>query len=231
MRDSSEGYLRVPILTNEYGIVIPPPISECIGEECAFRGDSIECEQDAHHLHSTEPFYSEASRKAYKFRDIESLRVYLPRCQHKIHHDQHELNVAVPDLEIMRAGMRDHRKLKKTVSNLKELGATEKALSQPDISLRAFNGLMSKREVLLEEGEELFARVLHIEVLPEELVIGALLIVRPDYARKKIIEGADVVLTGVISREDVPLAKQRALRALAKAKALQSEVDAVELAA
>ena len=193
------GKQRIPVPTNEHGVVLPPTVEECVGGAC-------NCEPNCHHLHSTERLYVRGGRKAEEFRKIAALTVWLPECRHRIYHDVHELDVALPNIEVMRQCVRENRKLKKLNGNRKELDRTGELLAKTDLPDADVKGLLNKRDGLLEDKEELMERVKTIEIIPEELITGALLVAAPECARQRMLDGSGFVLTGIMSKEEIPLA-------------------------
>ncbi len=202
IRDHYPGHLPVP--TNEWGVVIPPPVLECIGEDCRFRGEEEACELTQHHLHSTEGEYERNGRVAYGFRKLLILTAWLPRCQHEIHHEEHEIEVPIPDEEVMREARRDSRRFRRLDSNTAEIMITAKGLAQPDISRKETFGLLNRRETAQEERELLLQAIGHIEVIPAELITGALLKMAPEVARRRIEEGSGYALTGTTPKDRIP---------------------------
>src|ERR1051325_4319244 len=121
---------RQPIPPNEFGIVLPPSFIKCIGEACKFRRGRDECIPNKHHLHSTLPFYQKAGDIALKFRELNILTVWMPECQHDIHHDMHELDVEAPATDIMRGAKDEAKKLDKVIQNYSELRNINYTLSE-----------------------------------------------------------------------------------------------------
>ena len=78
---------------------------------------------------------------------------------------------------------------------------------------------------------------MEIEVIPEELVTGALLLVAPNHARSKILTGSSYALTGTIPKPEISVALDTGNRFTEMSRlywedlALQTEVDGVLLVA
>lgn len=191
--------------TNEFGIVIPPPISECIRELCRCKDrDEEACTLNIHHLHSTYDAYFEEGRIPHKFRDLSALTVWMPECRHMIYHEVHAIDVPIPGKDVMRQCIREARSLRRLASAHKELGSVDKELAQKDVSRKRAYSLESRMEELYEDKDELIQRVMAIEVIPDQLVTGAVLICAPDYAQRRLLAGTGYVLTGILKREEIP---------------------------
>ncbi|MBI4033710.1 hypothetical protein HY379_01795 [Candidatus Saccharibacteria bacterium] len=226
---------RAAVPTNEFGVVLPPPISECIGQECQFKNGYPNCILTRHHLHSSEPFYETAGRTAAEYRDLAALTVWIPECQHKIYHRKHEKDVPIPDLEVMKHCVDEARKLRVLKHNTRSIAGIDKVLAREETPKTEIKGTLRYRDGLIVAREKLIDDVLSIEVIPEELVTGALLTLAPNHARSRIIMGSDFVLPGLIVREQIPKSLEVAYQALEERNnyllSLQTEVVKVELAA
>ena len=194
---------KVP--TNEYGIVIPPPIGSCIGDLCRFKQpDEESCESTVHHLHSTLDDYLENGRVAHRFRTLPILTVWLPGCRHQIHHEIHEISVRIPYQDIMSQGIREARRVRKLATIHSNLRTIKRELTGDGLTQKQIYGLQSVEEELYEDREEILPRIMTIEVIPEELVTGALLICAPDLAQRRLLAGTGYVLTGTLNRNEIP---------------------------
>jgi hypothetical protein len=116
----------------------------------------------------------------------------------------HEIDVPIPDLEIMQQCIREARSLKRLTYTSKELRDVTNELEQGGLSQKRIYGLGNRQEELLEDKEEIMARVMTIEVIPEELVTGALLLCVPECAQRRLFGGTGYVLTGMLKREEIP---------------------------
>lgn len=222
---------RRPVQTNRYGIVIPPPVMECMGEECKFRKSQPKCLPNRHHLHSTEPFYEKAGTLATKFRELGVITAWMHECRHTDYHGQHYLDVPVPDRDVMEQAMYEASLLDRIVANYHETRAVSNILIKSKLSEAAERGLSRKRETLLSKRKELQKGTYEIEVIPEELVTGALLIVASNHARARIFEGSSFVLTGTMAKKDIPVALRIGKRTLSDAMLHAQEQDTVVAAA
>jgi len=180
--------LRDAVPTNEFGIVIPPHPTECIGIDCKFCGGESPCELSRHHLHSSASFYEQAGEVAQQFRKLNALTVWLPQCQHDIHHKKHEIVVPIPSLDVMQQCIEEARILANITYNQKVHLNTERELEHPDIQISEKKGLRRFRAKLQVRQKELLEEVKTIEVIPEEIVTGALLFAAPNHARSKLIK-------------------------------------------
>src|SRR5579864_3685793 len=96
------------VLRNKYGIVIPPSVSECVGDLCLCKASQEEnCAMNTHHLHSTHDSYFYDGRIAHKFRNLPALTIWTPECRHQIYHEIHEIDIPVPHPDVMRQCIRE----------------------------------------------------------------------------------------------------------------------------
>lgn len=203
--------------TNEYGIVIPPVSMECQGETCPCRRENDSCAFTCHHLHSTKPYYENDEDQASKFRELSVLTVWIPDCQHRNQHDKYKVVVPIPRPEIMQQCIRETRWLKKINANRKNLSAARREYIYQEFYERQTKGLKRRIDDLLDEKEELIDFVGKIEVIPEQLVTGSLLVAAPEVAQTRIADGSPYVLTGMIEKEEIPAAVETAEKAYAVA--------------
>jgi len=200
---------KEPNVLNEYGVVIPPPMSECLGDACEFRGDEKTCQLTRHHLHSTAPDYEDEGKLAEDFRDLGILTEWLPECVHREHHNEYDIHVPIPHEKIMKRSQYENKKLKALLTNHRSASTNEGVLSTPDLPQKREKSLLKVREKLAEEREELLELIHSFEVVPEELITGALLLAAPEEARRRIAGGSGVVLPGLIRKPaEVPLAQR-----------------------
>ncbi len=197
---------RIPVTSTELGIVIPPPMLDCWREDCRFSGDNEPCRLTRHHLHSSAPFYEAAGTLAADFRDLDYLTVWIYACRHKEHHDNHIIDVPVPSAEVMRQCIAETRKLRQIDSNYRDAKGIDKTAAQPGRTKAEITGLRRVKEQLVLARKDLLKDVVSIEILPQELVTGALLITAPSHARSRIMMGSNYVLTGNILRDEAPAA-------------------------
>ena len=194
---------REPIPTNEYGIVVPPEAHDCFRDGCRDRSDKEVCPETQHHLHSSKPFYEKLGGIAIDFRELEVLSVWLHRCVHTEHHYTHEIDVAAPSLDVMEQSISDDKTLKKLMMTKREIIGNDALLENGNLGKKAQAGLHRRREQLLVSHTELLGQVLTIEVIPEELITGSLLIAAPNHARSRMIMGSGVVLPGLIRKTEL----------------------------
>ena len=205
---------RRPIPTNESKIVLPPPILACMGEDCTLRGEADECELTRHHLESTLPFFEAAGKRAVKFRKLVHLTVWLPECRHKEEHDTHELEAPLPLEGVMAQAIQESRRLSRIDRSYRHLVGYDKTMAQAGRTHRDIEGVKRAREIQMIKHERLLNRDLNIEVIPEELVTGALLLSAPRVAEARLRQGSGFALTGNMRREEVPQALEFAYAAL-----------------
>lgn len=197
---------RIPIPTTELGIVVPPPMLDCMREDCRFRADNETCRLTRHHLHSPMPLYEAAGPLAADFRDLDYLTVWIYACRHKEHHDEHTIDVPLPSAEVMKQCIEETRKLRQIDANYREVNGIDRAAVEPGLAKAEILGLRRVREQLISARKDLLKDVASIEILPQELVTGALLITAPSHARSYIMMGSTYVLTGNILRDEAPAA-------------------------
>jgi|GEM_PF-4686129 hypothetical protein len=197
---------RMHLDTNEYGIVIPPPMLDCMRENCRFRGDNETCRLTQHHLHSSKPFHEAHGGLAAKFRELIHLTVWIYACRHNDHHDRHIIDVTVPFPEAMKQTITETRKLRRLDENYLAARGSEKIAVRPNQTEAEIAGLRRARDRFMQANEGLIEGVDDITVLPEELITGALLMMAPEYARARIMQGSGYVLTGNIPREEAAAA-------------------------
>ena len=199
------GAHAVKVPTNEYGIVVPPHASGCMEDLCIWKGEEeTSCEMTVHHLHSTFDTYLYEGRVSHKFRNLPVLTVWTPECRHQIYHEIHEIDVPIPNFDVMKQCIREARALKRLVGAHKELSDVTRELTQDGLSKKRIYGLENRQEELLEDKEEILGRVATIEVIPDELVTGALLICSPENAQRRLFTGTGYVLTGLLEKEQIP---------------------------
>lgn len=207
--NDAEFFLENVVPTNEFKIAIPPGILDC-REDCKHKGDNSVCIQTRHHLHSTEVLYALAGEEAYDFRDLRGLTAWLYRCRHEEHHSTYNLFVPPPKRDVMRQGKSEERALRHLLGAHRQIEGDSRVIELPDTTINVVNGLKRARERLLIEKNRQLEKVLATEVLPEEIVTSALLIAAPRLAKGRIINGSGVTLSGLLKREELPLAIQRA---------------------
>lgn len=200
--------LRRPIPTNVFGIVIPPAVEACLGDACKYRGEADECEYTRHHLHSSAPLYEDYGDLAIDFREQLALTVWLRRCQHDVHHAHHEIDVAVPSLEVMQQAIKETRILRRLAMNHNSVEAIDKRLLTPDVVIQERKGLKRRKESLLAEHPRLVEKVHSIELLPQQLIVGALLVAAPNHGRSQLMMGNSYVLTGTMRKDQIDTALQ-----------------------
>lgn len=191
---------KSPNTWNEYGIVVPPPISECLGANCEFRGKEESCQLTRHHLHSTAPDYEEEGKLAENFRDLGILTVWLHECVHREHHNEFDIHVPIPHEKIMKRSQYENKKVKSLLTNYRSRNTNNVLLNTPDLPEKREKSLLKVQKKLSEEREELLELIHGFEVVPEELITGALLLAVPEVARRRIANGSGVVLTGLIRK-------------------------------
>ncbi|MBX4197124.1 hypothetical protein KW801_01030 [Candidatus Saccharibacteria bacterium] len=204
----------------------------CKGEDCSDRRNNPECNETLHHLHSSKPLYADAGIEATAFRELEVLTVWIPRCAHTEHHHRHEIDVEVPCPDVMKECVIEEKKLRKLLMVRRELTGNEKILQDPEIGRRQTAGLLRRKEQLIGKHTDLLTEVGSIEIIPEELITGALLIAAPNHARSRIMMGSGVVLPGLIRKTELSTAHELVNIFTANPEeALQTGVNAVQLAA
>jgi hypothetical protein len=217
---------------NKYGVVIPPEYHQCIGEGCKFRGENHNCQPTRHHLHSTEPDYISAGPVAQEYRELQVLTVWLPKCRHEIHHQQHSINIEIPSTEVMQYCIEKAKLVRDMVRSQREINGISRLLdSEVDATYRRRKGLKRRRQELSEQKNRLIEEVNTIEIIPEELITGALLVVAPKVARGKISLRSRAVMTGTMLKSEIPRALNESRKAKDYLDRLQTGVDAVQLAA
>lgn len=219
---------------SEEGVVVPPDTSlECLGDSCKSRKERETCTRAKHHLHSTEPDYEEAGPIATGFRDLSILTVWLFECRHDEHHGRHEIHVPVPALEVMREVIEEEKKIRQLMASQRELNQIPKLISKADITLREKQGLQRRENALLHNKQQELEAVKRISIIPEQLITGAMLIASPKQAKSRILMGGEYALPGIITKQEIPRALEvvEAAYLVAQSRALQTEVDKVELAA
>lgn len=197
---------RIPVPINELGIVVPPPMLDCMGEDCRFRDDNETCRLTRHHLHSSAPFYEAAGTLASDFRDLNYLTVWIYACRHNEHHDKHIIDVPLPSAEVMKQCITETRKLRRVDVNYHNVRGVDKTTAKPGRTKTEITSLRRAKERLVSARKDLLKDVASIEILPQELVTGALLVTAPSHARSRIMMGSDYVLTGNILRGEAPTA-------------------------
>lgn len=212
----SGGFNRALNDTNEYGVVLPPPIADCLGEECNSKRDATECQLTKHHLHSTEPDYVNDGKLAERFRNLAILTVWLPECAHKEHHGEYQIHVPIPHPKVMRQAKYESSKIRDIIGNFRNLNSNERLLSEGPTE-KGVRGLTRARARLLEDREQLIYEINEIKVIPEELVVGALLLAVPDYAHSRIAQGAGYVLPGILTKQEIPIVLSNAEHIFAEA--------------
>ena len=234
----AEGIERIPVPVNHYGVVHPhEEMLECLKDDCAFRGDSLTCTANRHHLHSTEPSYRAAGEIAKEFRKLSVLTIWMHTCRHDEHHNNHEIDVRVPELDVMRQCIEDARHIQSLVINRSRLEILDNQLSRSDLEEQRISELRRKKDELIIENKSNVQKVMEIEVIPEELVTGALLLVAPNHARSKILTGSSYALTGTIPKPEISVALDTGNRFTEMSRlywedlALQTEVGGVLLVA
>lgn len=210
---------KKPTPTNKFGIVIPPAFAECVGEECRFRDGPDGCKLSRHHLHSTASDHENDSELAVEFRNLEPLTVWLPYCVHDGHHAEHRIHVPIPHPNIMRQAKYESGRVKKLITNHRENKNNEKMLNTtPNLTRRGIRRLNGIRDQLAEHRETLLNEVVTgLEVIPDEIVTGALLLVASDLAQRRIRSGMEYTLPGVIDKSEIPIALANAHDAQAQA--------------
>lgn len=209
--DPEEYRLRQPVPTTPEGVVIPPDTSlACREEECKSRKDKETCLIARHHLHSTEPIYVAGGPTAEEFRDLPTLTVWLLECRHDEHHSKHEIEVPIPFLEVMKEVIEEEKKIRQLITSQRELHNIAKILNHPSTTQRQKKGLRRRENTVLHNRLEEIDSVKTIQLIPEELITGALLIAAPNHARSRILMGGRFVLPGIITRQEIPIAQRNA---------------------
>jgi len=214
-RNGSNFPPRAPVPANEFGIVIPPPVTNCIGEDCRFKNGDKECELNRHHLHSSLPFYESAGHVATTFRQLDVLTVWVHECRHAEHHSLHEIDVEVPSLEVMHECIDEARKIRSVYNSYHTISSITEQLAR-ETSSEQRKRLKRARERLLNDRKDIVAKTESIEVIPEVLVTGALLFAASNYGQSRIVMGSDYVFTGTMRKKDITVAVANADEALAK---------------
>lgn len=193
---------REPLPTNEFDIVIPPPVLECMGEDCTFRGDNDVCGLTQHHIESTEPHFEAHSPLAAKFRELVHLTVWMHECRHREHHNTRELIAPIPEDWVMERAVIESRRLRRIDVSFGAIRGLGKTMQEPGRTITEKEGVKRAQEKLMQKHEALLSQGLCIEVLPEELVTGALLTTAPEMAQARIWSGSEFVLTGNIHKDE-----------------------------
>ena len=198
---------REPNDFNEFGLVVPPPIDECMGDGCAFRGTAEACQLTRHHLHSTAPDYEAEGELAEEFRDLGIMTAWLRECIHREHHNRYDIHVPVPHEKIMKRSRYENKKVKALITNFRTTKSNEEALNSSGLTENGKKSLNKVKERLLKERDELLEKINRLEVIPEELITGALLLAAPEIAQRRIKSGSGVALPGLIQKAaEVPFA-------------------------
>jgi hypothetical protein len=152
------------------------------------------------------PFYEAAGPLAADYRDLDYLTVWIYACRHKEHHDEHIIDVPLPSAEVMKQCIEETRKLRRVDDNYRKVNGIDGIAGDPGLTKAEIVGLRRVREQLISARKDLLKDVASIEILPQELVTGALLITAPSHARSYIMMGSTYVLTGNILRDEAPAA-------------------------
>lgn len=193
---------KIPPLLNEYGISFAPIFKPCIGEKCCFRGASDECELTRHHLHSISEDYEAAGSIARKFRNLSVLTVWLHACRHREHHQRNEIHVPIPSVAVMKKCIDEQKLLRKLIDNHNEIQSHE-AMLERGLDTRRSKGSTRRLGILRQRKPELIEGVKTIEVIPAELVTGALIMVAPSHAYNRIRTGHPFAMTGTMAKKEV----------------------------
>ncbi|MEX2006739.1 MAG: hypothetical protein WD877_00985 [Candidatus Saccharimonadales bacterium] len=207
---------RRPNLTNEYSIALPPPPTGCM-ESCPFKKGKHRCELTEHHLHSTVPDYEAAGDLAIDFRELSVLTVWLPECVHHRHHMTFDIHVHIPSEKVMKWCIHEQKIIRNVVDISRRLRNTEKGLAEAAEAGKESFGLDQAKERFIEELDDALVGIQSIEVIPEELVTGALLVAAPEHAQARIARGSGVALTRTMTIKEVPLALSNLEAAMAEA--------------
>lgn len=199
---------KVPFPKNEFGIILPPEVQGCRGEECRFHDHAAaeSCDIDTHHLLGTNDFYLEAGDEAFKFKNLRYLTVWLHKCRHTEHHERHYFDSPVPEPEIIQAVTEEAAILDKVNLNYLKVRNLNTSLYMPDITKAGTLRVLGNIDKLVNERGDYLRAINAIRIIPEELVTGALLAAAPKLAQGRIHNGSKFVLTGSLLKEEVPAA-------------------------
>lgn len=197
---------RTPVLTNEFGIVVPSPMRDCMRENCRFRDINETCRLTRHHLHSSQPFYEAAGDLAADFQDLDFLTEWKYACRHNEHHNEHIIDVPIPRPEVMKQCIAEARILRRIDGNYRDIKSAEESVDRPGRTKAEIAGLGRAKEKFIVAREHLLKNIDNIEVIPEELVTGALWMTAPSIARSRTMMSSSYVLTGNIWRQEAPVA-------------------------
>ncbi len=217
--------------TNKYGIAYPLFTLDCTKSTRDHR-DINSCIYTRHHLHSSAPLLKAAGIITSEFKDLATLSVWTPRCRHNQHHDDNDINTYIPSIEIMEQAIYEEKIIRALSANTNSVRGLNKAIENPLTQRSEACGQIKAREKLLAQRPELLGKLGEIQVTPEELITGALILVAPSHARSRLRMGSGYVLTGTISRPEIPAVINSANSMMsANALSLQTGVDEVRLAA
>ena len=216
--------------TYESGIVVPPKF-ECV---CGIPG----CRIDEHHNAFDGPYYKKAPgirREASRFiiqefRNSVYNRFWIPRCKHEELHAETR-SVRRPKLEIVQGFVEEAGVLRRLDEAAVGLNWSARRIGNwsERRDRRRLEELLERRSQLEQKHETALTEVGSIQIIPEEVVTGALLFSAPDVARQRLLESPD---QGIVATRSWPKHHILDIAFLGReALPLQTEVDRVELAA
>lgn len=190
-----EGSLhQEPVPVNEVGIVIPPIWQPCSGHEDSRTGEIYECVVDQNHLHFdiNELKYGFRPALSAYFREQNHLTVWMHRCRHEEWHAKHQKFVPLPEEEIMMQAMEEVNTLKDVDRAYHALQSAENNLFFDGSGFALYNEpvpleeLLERRSRYIEERDMCLKEIADFEVLPFELVTGALVLTAPLEAQRRL---------------------------------------------
>lgn len=183
-----------PVPVNDYGIVRPPIWQPCLGHENPVTGETQECVVDQNHLHFDidELRYGFRPALSAYFREQNHLTVWMHRCRHEEWHSRHQKFVLPPKEEVMVQAIEEINVLKDIDRLYHTLQSLENSLFFEGSGFTRYNEpvsieeLLDKRAGFTQERSRYLEEVADFEVLPFELVTGALVLTAPLEAKRRL---------------------------------------------
>lgn len=221
------------IPTNEHGIVVLENPRPC-ADNCHLRGFDEQCFIDLDHLHHSGAYYEYDGNLARRFRAEDALTRWVYRCRHEAKHQLYPYNVPVPRPEVMKRAVTESRLLRDIESNFRERSIIEASLERDRMKPKSREKAKRRLDKKFKERKKLIRSIDDIEILPQEIVTGALLLALPGHAEDRLMRNPHYMLPGTIRRDDVftawriadeILARREVGRALALGRQLDADFE------